>query len=45
MEHHKITFLLLALQPQFWPLAYLHESLRFTSVYKILDSRQDYLGG
>jgi hypothetical protein len=26
-------FFLLALQPQFWALAYLHETLRFTSVY------------
>jgi hypothetical protein len=26
-------------------LAYLHETLRFTSVYQILDSRLDSLGG
>jgi hypothetical protein len=28
-----------------WALAYLHETLRFTSVFYILDSRQDSLAG
>jgi hypothetical protein len=31
-------FFSLALQPN-WALAYLHETLRFTSVFSILDSR------
>jgi hypothetical protein len=28
-----------------WALAYLHETLRFTSVYQILDIRWDSLDG